>query len=128
MLSMRSLIILAALSGFSAVLLGAMGSHFLSPYMTEKGPALFRTANLYHLFHSLALLATALLYSHIPGSKKLIELSALCFMLGILLFSGIIYYLALTPGSVIHFIVPVGGMLFMAGWIFLGLSGLSLKK
>ncbi len=129
---MRSLIIIAAISGFSAVLMGALGSHFLSPYMAEGGPDLFRTANLYHLVHSLALLGCALLWPHVSNqarrSLNLLKAAAICFVIGLILFSGLIYYVAVAPGFSLHLLIPVGGLSFMAGWGCLGLAGLFLKK
>jgi|TARA_R110002072_G_scaffold18890_3_gene70129 uncharacterized membrane protein YgdD (TMEM256/DUF423 family) len=127
---MRSFLLLAAFSGFTAVLFGAMGSHFLSPYMTEKGPALFRTANLYHLVHSLALLGCALLVPLCDKSAqalKYLKLSAGAFLLGLILFSGMVYYVALSP-SPLHFLIPLGGLSFMTGWALLAATALSLSR
>ena len=128
---MRSYLIIAALSGFTAVLLGAMGSHFLSSYMVEKGPEFFRTASLYHLIHSLALVGCALLSAtslQTPKTNRLLRLSFIAFSIGILLFSGTLYAVALFPGGPLHFLIPVGGLFFLTGWLLLAGVGFSLKK
>lgn len=126
---MRSLLLLSALSGFTAVMLGALGSHFLSSYMTENGPALFRTANLYHLIHSLALMGCALLVPVISSTGralKYLKIAATAFTLGLVLFCGMIYFVALFP-SPLHFLIPVGGLCFMAGWGMLGAMALAFQ-
>lgn len=137
-ITMRFILIIAAISGFAAVLIGSMGSHFLTQYMSERGPEMFRTATLYHLIHTLALLGTGLIFplaqksaqkSTQKSAKALIflKISAVSFMVGILLFSGLMYFLALSPGFSLFLLIPLGGFAFMLGWIMLGLSAFSLK-
>lgn len=128
---MRPLLIIAAISGFFAVLLGAMGSHFLSPLMSDKGQALFNTANLYHLIHSLALLGCALLASIMRDSPKaltFLKWAAGCYCLGILLFSGILYFVAISPGFALHYLIPLGGLCYMVGWLMLVKVALTIKR
>ena len=128
---MRPLLIIAAISGFSAVLLGAMGSHFLSPMMDDKGQANFQIANLYHLIHSLALLGCVLLASimrEMPKALTFLKWATACYSLGILLFSGILYYVAIFPGFALHYLIPMGGLSYMAGWLMLVRVALTIKK
>ena len=128
---MRSYLIIAALSGFTAVLLGAMGSHFLSGHMVDRGQEFFRTASLYHLIHSLALVGCAILASsaqQAPKTKRLLKLTFIAFSIGIVLFSGTLYFVALFPGGSLHFLIPVGGLFFLTGWLLLAGVGFSLKK
>ncbi|MCF6215996.1 MAG: DUF423 domain-containing protein [Emcibacter sp.] len=120
---MRPLLVIAALCGFFAVLFGALGSHFLSGFMTEKGPAQFKTANIYHLIHSLALFGCALLYPLVEKSPKAagyLKLSATGFVAGIFLFSGTLYYVAILPAGPFHYLIPLGGLFYMTGWLMLG--------
>jgi len=128
---MRPLLIIAAISGFSAVLIGAMGAHFLSSYMQDKGADLFHTANLYHLVHSLALLGCAALMpraQQFPKSLFFLKISAGCFVLGIFLFSGLLYYVAIFPGFALHYLIPLGGLFYMMGWLMLILVALKFNK
>ena len=128
---MRPYLIIAALSGFTAVLLGAMGSHFLSSYMVERGPEFFKTASLYHLIHSLALVGCALLAPTVRLDKKsnrFLKLSFMAFSIGIMLFSGTLYLVALLPGGPLHFLIPIGGLFFLTGWLLLARVGFSLDK
>ncbi|PCJ35684.1 MAG: hypothetical protein COA93_02815 [Alphaproteobacteria bacterium] len=127
---MRPLLVIAALCGFFAVLLGALGTHFLSGFMTEKGPAQFKTANLYHLIHSLALFGCGLLYPLVKKSQKAavyLKLSATGFVAGIFLFSGMLYYVAILPAGPFHYLIPLGGLFYMTGWLMLGVCAFLLK-
>ncbi|MCF8475250.1 MAG: DUF423 domain-containing protein [Emcibacter sp.] len=119
---MRRLLTIAAISGFTAVLLGAMGAHFLSPLMKDGGQELFHTANLYHLIHSLALLICSLLVSTAQKSQKAMRflwLASGSFILGMILFSGILYYSAIFSDFPFHLLIPLGGLFYMIGWLLL---------
>jgi uncharacterized membrane protein YgdD (TMEM256/DUF423 family) len=78
---------------------------------------IWNTAVLYHLVHAPALLWAATL-------EPLLQGVILCWVLGILLFSGSLYALALTKISVLGAITPVGGLLLMAGWTIVGIRAL----
>lgn len=119
---MRSWIIVAAISGFFAVLIGAMGAHALNPLMTEEGLTNFQTANQYHMWHSLALLGIGILgFSINEGqyNKKYLNYAATSFCLGIILFSGNLYWIALDANYPLHFLIPLGGLFYLCGWIAL---------
>lgn len=73
----------------------------------------YETGVLYHLIHALALLSLAL-YARATSSS--ITLPAALFALGILLFSGSLYALALTGSIRLGMITPLGGLCFLAGW------------
>lgn len=110
---------LAGISGFLAVLLGAWGAHSLKPMLSEKAFSVFKTASEYHFWHTLALLATALLRFQNP--HKLFTAAACAFVLGLLLFCGSLYAVAFgipKAGT----IAPVGGLTLSAGWLFLALG------
>lgn len=126
----------AALTGASGVLLGAFGAHGLSQAFPSADPGVWRTAVLYHLLHSVALLALALFQQvqqplvseATQSSAKLIRphrslsLVAGAFVLGILLFSGSLYFLTTVGsawGSVLGPLTPVGGLVLVAGWLLL---------
>jgi uncharacterized membrane protein YgdD (TMEM256/DUF423 family) len=52
--------------------------------------------------------------------------AVILFLIGILLFSGSLYLLALTGMNALGFVTPIGGLAFIAGWIFLALAALKL--
>jgi uncharacterized membrane protein YgdD (TMEM256/DUF423 family) len=113
----RTTLLLAFAFGFLAVAIGAFGAHALKPYMDSYQLSIFETASRYHFYHSLALLAVALL----PNSN-FTKYIGWCFAIGILLFSGSLYLLSLK--TVLHIehwkflgpITPLGGLFFLAAW------------
>lgn len=106
---------LGAAYGFLAVGLGAFGAHALKARLTPDLLAVWRTAVEYHFYHALALLAVGLLARQLPPSGAL-NASGVCFALGVLLFSGSLYALALSGVRVLGAITPLGGVLFLVGW------------
>lgn len=115
---MKIAILYAAASGAVGVALGAFGAHGLRGTIEERLMSAFETAVQYQLVHSLALLMVAILIGQL-GRSLALELSAGAFMLGILLFSGSIYGLVLTDMRWLGPVTPLGGVLFIAGWLAL---------
>ena len=114
-LNQTLLIRLAALLCFAAVGLGAFGAHGLRPVLLEHGTfQTWETAVLYHFIHAIALLAMS-------GWQPLPKGPVACFLLGILLFSGSLYVLAVTGIKPLGAITPFGGVSFLAGWLWLAL-------
>jgi uncharacterized membrane protein YgdD (TMEM256/DUF423 family) len=112
---------LGALNGFVGVALGAFGAHALrgrlAPGMTE----VWQTAIQYHLTHALGLLLVGLVFLGLPSSAAL-RWSGWLMALGILLFSGSLYLLALTGARWLGAITPFGGTAFLAAWALLALA------
>jgi uncharacterized membrane protein YgdD (TMEM256/DUF423 family) len=105
-----------AILGALAVALGALGAHALKDVLEATSLASYKTAVLYHLLHSIALLALT------RGDYK--RITAQLWLWGILLFSGSIYLLATDEllGMTLSFlgpITPVGGVLLIGGWLSL---------
>ena len=117
---LRGFLMLAAFFGFTGVALGAFAAHGLKNRLTPEYLAIFHTGVTYQLVHTLALLGVALLATQIPG--RLITWAGASFAIGILLFSGSLYLLALTGVSKLGIITPFGGLAFLIGWICLGLA------
>jgi len=115
----RIWLVIASLGGFSGVALGAFGAHALRGRLAETALAAYHTAVEYQLWHSLALLGVALLLELRTG--RLLGLAACSFALGILLFSGSLYLLALTGVRGFGAITPLGGLAWLLGWACLGL-------
>jgi uncharacterized membrane protein YgdD (TMEM256/DUF423 family) len=107
---------LSAALGLTGVALGAFGAHGLRQRLTPELLNAYQTGVLYHLLHALALLSLAL---YARATHVAIGLPATLFALGILLFSGSFYALALTSVPRLGLVTPFGGLCFMAGWIAL---------
>ena len=101
---------LAAVSGFLTVALGAFGAHGLRAILDKyETAAIWDTAVFYHMAHTLALLFLA-------SRPHVNTVAAVCFLVGICLFSGSLYILAVTNLRWLGAITPVGGIGFLLGW------------
>lgn len=109
-------IIISAISGALAVAAGAFGAHGLRARVSADQLSAWSTATQYHLLHSAVLLALALYAVH---ADKGIRLPASLFLVGMVLFSGSIYLLVLTPWRWLGPITPIGGLCLIAGWLSL---------
>ncbi|WP_022977626.1 DUF423 domain-containing protein [Nevskia ramosa] len=116
-MSAKLMVMLAGLFGFLGVGFGAFGAHALKERLTPDLLAIYRTAVEYQFWHALALMAVGLLAMSRPG--PLLSASGWSFAFGILLFSGSLYALALSGVRVLGAITPIGGLLFLVGWVLL---------
>lgn len=116
----RRIILCAAILGFLAVLLGALGAHALKPALVARGAVeSWNIAVTYHLVHGVALLALGLAPAHALGRPGLV---ATAWTAGVVLFSGSIYGLALGGPRWWGPITPLGGLALLAGWVLLAWS------
>jgi uncharacterized membrane protein YgdD (TMEM256/DUF423 family) len=108
-------LIIAAANGATAVILGAFGAHALKARLDEQALAVWQTAVQYHFVHTLALLGVSILMQQTVRSSALTA-SAILFTLGVLLFSGSLYLLALGGPRWLGPVTPLGGVFFIAAW------------
>ncbi|HJX60134.1 MAG TPA: DUF423 domain-containing protein [Thermodesulfobacteriota bacterium] len=108
---------LAALFGFLSVALGAFGAHSLKNILDEYGKSVYEKAVLYQMFHSMALFAVGVLQHLFKGIS--FSPAGFGFLIGILLFSGSLYVLAITGIKWLGAITPIGGIAFLFGWAWL---------
>ena len=118
-----------SLLGGLGVAAGAFGAHGLKAHFEANGQgANWETAVRYGLFHALVLLVVAVA-SAIPATavcRRRLRASGACFLSGTLIFSGLLAILALTGLRILGAVVPIGGVLLIAGWIWLFAAGLQL--
>ncbi len=125
MKSYKVFISLAALFGLAAVIIGSLAAHALDKGLTAEALQRVYTAQEYQFYHVVALLSVGILVSlHRNQDSMLLKLAGLFFVLGILLFSGSLYALALTDNALYGKVTPFGGISFILGWFFLMLFGL----
>src|ERR1700743_280018 len=101
---MRSWLFIAAINGGLAVLCGAFAAHGLAGRLAPDALGIFETGARYHMYHALAMGLAALLPAG-PGSR-LAETAAALFLVGIVLFCGSLYLLALTGTRMLGFVTP----------------------
>ncbi len=125
-------LIIAGITMILAVVIGAFGAHGLAPYMNEEGKIIFQTGSKYHFFHGLALWIIYLLSIYFKTDK--FKLAFWLLALGIVFFSGSLYLLAVKahlPTVMIHIlgpVTPLGGLLFIIGWMVLTYRAIRLSK
>ncbi len=123
----RWFLLLAAVSAGAAVAFGALSAHALSD-LPARQLQILQTAVQYQWWHSLALaLAGLWLLSATERCERLLIWAGLCFLGGILAFSGSLYLLALGGPGWVGPVTPLGGLLFIAGWLSLALAAWRLR-
>ncbi|MDG2394732.1 DUF423 domain-containing protein [Candidatus Thioglobus sp.] len=121
---MKKLWIFIGLSGALAVAAGAMSAHLLVDMLNAKELARIQTAATYQMYHTIVLAALCAYYQFKPSS--IIKLSCILFTFAIVLFSGSLYLYTATYYQPLVFLTPIGGLLFMVGW--LNLIRLAMNK
>lgn len=126
MKQIKSILIIGVVLGGTGVIAGAFGTHTLGDRIAAEHLNVFETAVRYQMYHALALCITGILAA--KNFVKQFRYAALCFFIGVLIFSGSLYALStseLWSGNYMRWlgaITPIGGLLLIAGWIFLGLA------
>lgn len=109
--------ILGCLMALLAVAAGAFGGHVLKPRLAPDLFDIFEVAARYHMYHALALLATAWAAQQWPS--PLVQVAGWAFVAGIALFAGSLYLLSLSGVRWLGAVTPLGGLCFMVGWLCL---------
>jgi uncharacterized membrane protein YgdD (TMEM256/DUF423 family) len=117
----RLWIIISAISGFTAVAIGAFGAHGLREKLSSEMIEVYKTGVLYQLIHSVVLLELSL--NTIIKSK----LPSIFFLLGIILFSFSLYIYSTSGIRFFAMITPIGGFCFLIGWLLLIYEAIKLK-
>ena len=118
----RLMLLIAALTGLSGLVLAAAGSH-VAPGLNEfANYKSWQAASNMHLVHAVTLLFLSVLYARAPA--KLIVSAAVFMAVGVVLFSGSIYasITGVLPG--ITRVAPAGGTLMMLGWLQIAIHAL----
>jgi uncharacterized membrane protein YgdD (TMEM256/DUF423 family) len=119
----RTLFVAGAFSAGTAVMIGAFGAHALRSTIPADMLAVFETGVRYQMYHAIALLATSWSATQWGRSQpRSVAASGWCFGLGTVLFSGSLYVLSITGAGWMGAVTPIGGVLFIAGWITLAYS------
>ncbi len=117
----RLVLSIAAVLMAVAVACGAFGAHALKARLGADALAVWQTAVNYHAWHALGLLATGMLMLQMPDARAL-GWSAGLLIIGVALFSGSLYALALGAPPKLGIVTPFGGAAFIAGWLTLAIA------
>lgn len=128
----RTLLVIAGVVGGLGIVIGAFGAHSLPDMLADLSEAEIQqridwleTGSRYHMYHAAALLAVALAAG--DRSPKFF-VAPIAWLLGIVIFSGCLYAMALTGVRILGAIVPIGGLAFIAGWVAVAASAWQAKK
>ena len=114
-----------------AVILGAFGAHSLKAIFPEKAIAIYETGVKYQFYHSIALIVCGIIYKEF--ANKFTVLAGRFFIVGIILFSGSLYFLTFLIGvqndslNWVGILTPIGGVFFITGWVLLILAVRRIK-
>ena len=111
-------LLLGALSALTGVGMGAFGAHGLKATLSPEMLTVYQTGVSYQMWHALGLIGIALIRQRVPESKLLSWAGWLMFI-GILLFSGSLYLLALLDLKWLGMITPIGGVSFITAWLLI---------
>ena len=117
---MKGFVVAGALLAAAAVGAGAFGAHALADRLSAARLATWETAARYHLIHAVALVLLGALSARWPA--PLLTVSAWLFTVGIVIFGGTVYALALGGPRWLGAITPLGGLSLIAGWIVLAVA------
>lgn len=122
----RTAITAAGVYGFLGVAIGAFGAHAWHDQIAAHGRLdTFETGTFYHLVHALFLLGIGIIYP--TKGSKLLKVSIIGTIIGILVFSGSLYVLSLTGLNWLGAITPIGGLAFLTAWTTLILYARTLN-
>lgn len=111
-------LIIGSVFGVISVAIGAFGAHALKGILTaNQRLETFDTAVKYQFYHTIAIILVAILVEKLDS--KWLGYAGWSFTLGILIFSGSLYALCLTNITKLGAITPIGGVLMIAGWLFI---------
>ncbi|MFZ2323542.1 MAG: DUF423 domain-containing protein [Ignavibacteriaceae bacterium] len=114
-------IIISAVSGFTAVAIGAFGAHGLKEKISSEMLEVYKTGVLYQLVHSVVLLVLSL------NSFLKPKLPSIFFLLGIILFSFSLYIYSTSGIRFFAMITPIGGLCFLIGWLLIIYKAIKAK-
>jgi uncharacterized membrane protein YgdD (TMEM256/DUF423 family) len=109
----KTWIIISAVSGLTAVAIGAFGAHGLRENLTPQMLEVYKTGVLYQFIHTIVLLILSL--TNFIKSK----IPSIFFLAGIILFSFSLYIYSISGNQLFAMITPVGGVCFLIGWFWL---------
>lgn len=120
---MKLFVILGSVNMFLSVAIGAFGAHGLAGKVSERMLENWQTGAHYHIVHALALLFIGLFMDKL-GPSPLVTTAGWLIFVGVILFSGSLYLMALTNVTKLGAITPLGGLSFIIGWVLVAVAAI----
>ena len=114
---MKGYIIIASSFAALAILFGAFGSHALKERLSAQSLEIYDIATRYLMFHALSIFLIALLGFQLP--KESLEIPVTMMIVGISIFSGSLYLIAMLDLKKLGMVTPIGGLLLIVSWLLL---------
>ncbi len=111
-----------------AVGMGAFGAHGLRNRLDAYSMSVYEKAVFYHFLHALGILLVALLARTNAITTAGQSRVAWLLLIGIVIFSGSLYALAISGVRMLGAITPIGGIAFIAGWLLLAYEALRARS
>lgn len=127
---MKFALISGSLLGALGVMLGAFGAHALKGMLEASGRMdTFETAVKYQFYHAIALVLVGLLLQRADvDAARWLNWAGLAFLAGTFIFSGSLYAICFTGITKFGATAPIGGLLMIAGWLFLAFSAMKMAE
>lgn len=127
----NKLIIIGSFFALTATIAGALGAHALKNIIPPSSLESFKTGVEYQMYHAIGLFFISILMNY--HDEKILRWVGYVFIAGIVCFSGSIYALSTSSITGIDFsflgpVTPLGGLLFMTGWILIIINFIKIKK
>lgn len=112
----RGVLIAGLMLMLVGVMTGAFGAHAVKHMVSERYLDIWKTAANYQMIHALGLIGLAI---HIQQNalNRWLKVSGICFLSGVLVFSGSLYLMVILDLPRLGILTPIGGLLFIAGWM-----------
>lgn len=114
-------VVAGSLSAFVAVALGAFAAHVLKEKLSPEMFAIWEVGVRYHFYHALGIVIVAWLTAQFPAAN--VAPAGWLFLAGTILFSGSLYVLSLSGVRWLGAVTPLGGICFLAGWVWIAWVG-----
>ena len=113
---------IASLLLMLAVVLGAFGAHGLRSHLDAYSMGIWEKAVFYHFVHALGMLIVTVMGRVAMLTERSAARVSQLLILGILFFSGSLYLLAVSGVRTLGAVTPLGGLSFIAAWLFLAIQ------
>jgi uncharacterized membrane protein YgdD (TMEM256/DUF423 family) len=101
-----------------AIAFGAFGAHALKNILDEYFLKIYNTGVQYHFYNTLGLFVATFIYALKPTSKKIL-ISLWLIIIGMIIFSFSLYFLAILNMPILGAVTPIGGTLLIIAWLIL---------